>query len=1179
MAARAGHLDAIEHFVVLMLACRSFDHMLGYLYTEQGNVTPAGHSFEGLTGAESNPDSSGEPVTVFRIEPTTPNAYFMPGANPGEGYNATNNQLFGAQAAPSDPSQSPTNSGFVRNFGDTLRWQGEQGRLVRAGATAHDIMGCFTPQALPVLSSLARGFAVCDYWYASAPTETLPNRAFACAATSQGHMDDRTHTFTSPSIFGLLESHQIGWAIYGYDRAPLTKAMFSDANSAPASRFGTFPDFLAACAAGSLPAFCFLEPSWGSAGNSQHPPYDVALGEQLIYDVYQAVRAGPAWPQTLLVITYDHHGGCYDHVPPPPGAVPPDESPGEFGFDFTRFGVRVPAVLVSPLIPPGTVFRVPARSVPLDHTSILKTVEERWSLPALTRRDAAAPGFGDVLTLRTPRTDDVLAGVSAPDGAAVIADSEATQTTTAGDRPRRRRRRGASADSEIPETTPEAGADGDGTAGEAAARQLPPKAQLTTDSWTIDDKLGYEAYADAIAAFIRHPDTEPPLTIGIKGPWGSGKTSLMRMVEQKLDPRPENGEPQRIPLDPNSREKVSPGRWRRSGPRGESHPPRVSNREVLKKADQPHPGPAAEPSLATEPPAGERDMPQGAGAWRPTVWFNPWMYQSGEQIWAGFAYEIITQVTRRLPLGDRERFWLRLNLARFDREVVRRRAYRLLLERLVPVVLAGAAIAVLALTALIVARLAPHLASSLHRAAAAVLSVGTLGVLAGAIIQSIRFAGQSASVGFGGLVNEPAMLAQGARTETTGLFTGAVADPDYHSRTGFLHLVNTDMRRVLDIFATPSRPLVVFVDDLDRCSPGAVVQVIEAINLFLAGEFRNCIFVLAMEPDVVAADIEVAYQAQMARLNNRPAAHGWDTLGWRFLDKIVQLPLSLPPVGKQLRTTFVRGLLNVPAGPTAGSQVVTPVPGSPPADGQPGGQVDAGSPVTATPSDARPASPAPLPGASSDDQPRDGTLAAPDAKEIAEIEKQIRDKHPDQKSLRSIAQGVQDARLGRSQPLTEATIAAVNRVFADLYSDQQAFEAIESALPELGSTNPREIKRYINLFRFYKFIAYRKHLDGAPDTPDEEIARLATLVIRWPDLVSVLMMPGEDGQTNLTALTRVAVETASATGGSVKIEAWVHLLVHIGLQTGDAYQAGRWDDLRCFLAAAQGIAEVAERFI
>jgi phospholipase C len=114
------------------------------------------------------------------------------------------------------------------------------------------------------------------------------------------------------------------------------------------------------------------------------------------------------------VLTYDEHGGCYDHVPPPYGATPPDADAGEFGFDFTRFGVRVPTVLISPLIAAGTVYRAPGGGPPLDHTSVLKTVEQRWGLSALTKRDAAAPGFGDVLTLATARTDDVLAGVTVP---------------------------------------------------------------------------------------------------------------------------------------------------------------------------------------------------------------------------------------------------------------------------------------------------------------------------------------------------------------------------------------------------------------------------------------------------------------------------------------------------------------------------------------------------------------------------------------------------------------------------------------------------------------------------------------------------------------------------------------------------------------------------------------------
>jgi phospholipase C len=227
-------------------------------------------------------------------------------------------------------------------------------------------------------------------------------------------MDDKTKSWTCPTIFGQLSASNIDWAIYGYDSPPLTRQDFSDTTNADESHFGLFTDFQAAAAAGNLKPFTFLEPSWSASGNSQHPNYDVALGEQLIHDVYYALFNGPAWKSTLLIITYDEHGGCYDHVPPPTNAVPPDSDAGEYGFDFTRFGPRVPTVLVSPLIAPGTVFRVAAGAMPLDHTSILKTVETRWNLPTLTARDAAASDIGDVLTLATPRTDDPLAGVVVP---------------------------------------------------------------------------------------------------------------------------------------------------------------------------------------------------------------------------------------------------------------------------------------------------------------------------------------------------------------------------------------------------------------------------------------------------------------------------------------------------------------------------------------------------------------------------------------------------------------------------------------------------------------------------------------------------------------------------------------------------------------------------------------------
>lgn len=404
-------LDQIQHVVVLMLENRSFDHMLGFLYAGSNNVSPTGQPFEGLSGRESNADASGKKVTVSKIEPTTKNGYFKPGADPGEGYSATNDQLFGATTAPSPPVAN--NSGFVKDFAATLVWEKNEKRSIIAGTTESDIMAVFTPEALPVLSGLARGYAVCDYWFSSAPTETMPNRIFATAATSQGRMDDAVHSYTVPSIFGLMSKNNVSWAIYGYSAPPLTRMNYPDTTNADESHFGLFTDFKTAAASGKLAAFTFLEPSWGASGNSQHPNYDVSLGEQLIHDVYYALRNGPAWNQTLLIITYDEHGGCYDHVAPPTNAVPPDATPGEYGFDFKRFGLRVPTVLVSPLIQAGTVFRA-SGATPLDHTSILKTVESRWNLPPLTARDAAAPTVEGALTLKTPRTDDPLKGVTPP---------------------------------------------------------------------------------------------------------------------------------------------------------------------------------------------------------------------------------------------------------------------------------------------------------------------------------------------------------------------------------------------------------------------------------------------------------------------------------------------------------------------------------------------------------------------------------------------------------------------------------------------------------------------------------------------------------------------------------------------------------------------------------------------
>jgi phospholipase C len=407
----ANQLQKIEHIVQLMLENRSFDQMLGFLYASTGNVSPSGALFEGLKGTESNPDDFGREITVFRIDQNAELPYLRPGADPGEGFHNTNLQLFSTDAPAA--GAVPTNQGFVVNFKAAIASDlAKHFNDTLEDTVPSEIMGMYAPEMLPVMSALARGYAVCDHWFASAPTQTIPNRAFAAAGTSQGHLDNHVKVFTCPSIFGRLSDKNLDWAIFGYNSPPLTRHDFPDTLNADQTHFGHFRDFQARASSGTLPAYTFLEPSFGASGNSQHPNYDVSLGEKLIHDVYKALHDGPAWNSTLLIITYDEHGGNYDHVPPPGGAVPPDNSVGEFGFDFTRFGVRIPALLISPRIAAGTVFR--AQKGTIDHTSVLRTIEERWNLDPLTKRDKAAPSLSDVLTLATPRTDDVLENVQIP---------------------------------------------------------------------------------------------------------------------------------------------------------------------------------------------------------------------------------------------------------------------------------------------------------------------------------------------------------------------------------------------------------------------------------------------------------------------------------------------------------------------------------------------------------------------------------------------------------------------------------------------------------------------------------------------------------------------------------------------------------------------------------------------
>lgn len=384
----------IRHVVVLMLENRSFDMMLGRL-------RPAGPEFDGLTGTESNPYTGADGRTVAVPAANRPGhdalALTVPVPDPGEIFVPDiNDQIFWPEPASSD--RVPGMKGFVTNYAG------------QAGVKAENVgavMSFFTPDQIPILSGLANGFAVSDRWHAAAPCQTWPNRFFVHTGTANGYVNNNPVHFpyTMRTVYDLLDAGGRDWRIYFHD---IPQSLTLASLWPRLDRFVRFGGtFARDAAAGRLPAYSFIEPRYftdpilGLLPNDQHPPHNIGLGEALVAEVYNSLRAGPHWDRTLLIITYDEHGGCFDHVPPPRATSP--GPPYSDGFAFDRFGVRVPAVVVSPWVAPGGVIRPPADGPPFDHTSIIRTLREIFELGGpLGERDAAAPSLLPALALSAP---------------------------------------------------------------------------------------------------------------------------------------------------------------------------------------------------------------------------------------------------------------------------------------------------------------------------------------------------------------------------------------------------------------------------------------------------------------------------------------------------------------------------------------------------------------------------------------------------------------------------------------------------------------------------------------------------------------------------------------------------------------------------------------------------------
>ncbi len=417
----------IDHVVVLMLENRSFDNLLGWMYEGRDlsklNYVPCesdSRLFDGLkTDTYWNADASGD--RLYASKGTTGKngaRWVVPDPDPREQFRYMNQQQFSLMNPP--PGKKATMKGFFLDYAG-----------IEAVTRPEQIMQSYAPAQVPVLTALARQYAVCDRWFASAPCQTWPNRSFVHAGTSNGRINNldgpedsyavpSNRHYDVPTIFDFLQKVGASWHVYSgvFSLTDLQFARRFARMKDAAHHFKWFAEFKLRARRGKLPRYSFIEPTrWLVEPNDQHPPHDVRAAEKLIKEVYDAVSNGKAWENTLLIVTYDEHGGCYDHVPPPRTAEPPDDAkpqqPPVDGIDpfrFDRYGVRVPTVLINPHIKPSTVLRKKPNDREFDHASILATLRD-WLDPECktfpnvlrSRRIKKAPTLAAVMQRETPR--------------------------------------------------------------------------------------------------------------------------------------------------------------------------------------------------------------------------------------------------------------------------------------------------------------------------------------------------------------------------------------------------------------------------------------------------------------------------------------------------------------------------------------------------------------------------------------------------------------------------------------------------------------------------------------------------------------------------------------------------------------------------------------------------------
>jgi len=383
-------LDKIEHIVVLMMENRSFDHMLGFLSLPKSKGGKARSEVDGLKGTKAHDIKyKGK---VYAPKPLDDKYLGFPW-DPCHDYKCVQKQL------------ANKNRGFIEAFAKNHH------QLIKELPLADPslIMGYYTASQLPVYDNLAEQFCVCDRWFSSMPGPTIPNRLYAMAGTSDGETDNPPvavpfRAYDLKTIFDYLPpgmgkhyADDVSTLLYfkKHRKVKTLVNVLSDNSKT----------FLQLAENGALPAVSWIDPNFAAwppgsqSGNDDHPPSNVQMGQNLVSRIYNALLKSKKWDRTLFVVTYDEHGGFYDHVTP-------SKAEDDGWPHLNRYGLRVPGLVISPWIGKRAI----SHEI-FDHTSILKTILLRFcrqrdgSIPHMSKRVDAATPLSVLMTENKPRND------------------------------------------------------------------------------------------------------------------------------------------------------------------------------------------------------------------------------------------------------------------------------------------------------------------------------------------------------------------------------------------------------------------------------------------------------------------------------------------------------------------------------------------------------------------------------------------------------------------------------------------------------------------------------------------------------------------------------------------------------------------------------------------------------